>query len=279
VAVAILLWSLGGQQVKPTVTEANSAPGTQSERKFYGSMTEEEKLRFISEAEQQISAMMGDRHVKLSDEAVVAIKTKVDRYFSRASSSSSEPGAEQLKDIYGRAPRYIPSIARAFAARKVPIAIGIYLPMIEAEYRPCFENEIGAKGLFQFLPSTAQQYGVPAGEMCNEQKMTPAAAHYLADRMAELGEDSQSLTLVLLSYNRGPEWVRDTLRDLRNTENFQRNFWTMFAHRNELDETFRRENAGYVPMFFAAAIIGENPDVFGLETPPLSSLAGEVRSL
>jgi hypothetical protein len=91
--------------------------------------------------------------------------------------------------------------------------------------------------------------------------------------MAELGEDSESVTLVLLSYNRGPEWVRNTLRELRGTENYERNFWTLFANRETLDETFRNENAGYVPRFFAAAIIGENPRAFELQMAPLSSLA------
>jgi hypothetical protein len=109
--------------------------------------------------------------------------------------------------------------------------------------------------------------------MCDVEKMAPAAAHYIADRMAELGEDSQSLTLVLLSYNRGPESVRDDLRELRDIENYQRNFWTLFAHRDKLDEQFRKESAWYVPAFFAAAIIGENPKAFDLPTPPLSMLA------
>ena len=91
------------------------------------------------------------------------------------------------------------------------------------------------------------------------EKMTPAAAHYIADQMAELGEDSESMTLVLLSYNRGAPWVRETLREVRDTEDYERNFWTLLAHQDKLDESFRNESAGYVPNFFAAAIIGENP--------------------
>ncbi len=167
-------------------------------------------------------------------------------------------------------------IARSFAARKIPIVVGIYLPMIESEYKPCFENQIGATGLFQFLPSTAKNYGVARADMCDVEKMTPAAAHYIADRMAELGEDSETMTLVLLSYNQGPGWVTDTLRQLRETANYQRNFWTIYANRNKLGENFRQE-AGYVPSFFAAAIIGENPKNFGLSTPALSTLAKESR--
>ena len=92
--------------------------------------------------------------------------------------------------------------------------------------------------------------------------------------MAELGDDSQSMTLVLLSYNRGAEAVRDALRQLRESDqNYERNFWTLFANRDKLGETFQKESANYVPGFFAVAIIGENPEVFELGTPPLSSLA------
>jgi hypothetical protein len=109
--------------------------------------------------------------------------------------------------------------------------------------------------------------------MCNVEKMAPAAAAFVADHMAELGDDSESMTLVLLSYNRGAGWVRTTLRELRDTEDYERNFWTLFAHRDKLDQSFRNESAGYVPSFFAAAIIGENPGTFGLTTPALSTVA------
>ena len=154
----------------------------------------------------------------------------------------------------------------------LPIFIGIYLPVIESSYRPCFENAYGSKGLFQFLPQTAKIYDVAPGEMCDAEKMAPAAAHYIADHMAELGDDAESMTLVLLSYNTGAQWVRNTLRELRDADDYQRNFWTLFAHRAQLNESFQNEGASYVPNFFAAAIIGENPERFGLATPPLSSI-------
>ncbi len=250
-----------------TISEAPATTG-----KLYKQMSEVERLSFIDQQEQRISTMMGDRPVKLNEEALRAIKGYVDRYLARNRSTSTEPGEESLIAVYARARPYVPLIARSFAARKVPVVIGIYLPVIESAYRNCYENGFGAKGLFQFLPQTAEQYGVAPRDMCDVEKMTPAAAHYIADRMAELGEDSESVTLVLLSYNRGPEWVRHTLRELRDTENYERNFWTLFAHRDRLDDTFRDENAGYVPNFFAAAIIGENPETFEMPMPPLSTL-------
>ena len=233
-------------------------------------MNETEQLTFVREQEQRISAMMGDRPAKLNHEALQVIKQYVDRYAARRERVGDE---ETLDDIYARAPQYIPLIARSFGARRVPVIIGIYLPVIESAYRPCFENSFGSKGLFQFLPQTAKRYGVSYEEMCDTEKMTPAAAHYMADHMAELGDDAESMTLVLLSYNTGATWVRTSLRELRNAGDYQRNFWTLFSHRDELGENFRQEGAWYVPNFFAAAIIGENPKTFGLLLPPLSSLA------
>ena len=251
-----------------TVLHVNVPP------KPYLQMTEVEKLAFVEAQEQRISNMMGDRPVKLNDEALRVIKAHVDRYAAREDSSKLKPDQENLRDVYARAPEYIPIITRAFTERKIPIVVGVYLPMIESAYTPCYENQVGAKGLFQFLPGTAEQYGVPRAEMCDVRKMAPAAAHYIADRMAELGDDAQSMTLVLLSYNRGPDAVRDSLRRLRETDaNYERNFWTLFANRDKLDETFQKESAAYVPEFFAAAIVGENPEAFDLRIPALSSFA------
>jgi membrane-bound lytic murein transglycosylase MltF len=241
--------------------------------KLYTRMTEEEKLAFIHREEQRISAAMGDSPASLSDDALRAIKAHVDSYVARMTSASNDPGRDDLRSVYVRALPHLPLIARSFTARKVPLLVGIYLPMIESEFQPCFESSIGAKGIFQFLPTTARQYGVAPEDMCDVEKMTPAAAHYIADRMAELGDDAESMTLVLLSYNRGAEWVRDTLRRVRETGGYERNFWTLFANRDKLGDAFKKE-AGYVPRFFAAAIIGENPETFDLRMPPLSALAG-----
>ncbi len=245
-------------------------------KKIYSQMSEAEQLRFVDEQEQRISGQMGERPAKLNDEALRAIKKQIDFYLT-ARATSSHPDDEMLPAAYRRAPTYIPVIAKAFSERRIPTVIGIYLPMLESAYKPCAESSFGAKGLFQFMPQTAQHYGVTRDEMCDVNKMAPAAAHYLADRMAELGSDSQSMTLVLLSYNQGTNSVLDGLRQLReNNVNFERNYWTLFANRNRLSQDFR-QSAGYVPGFFALAIIGENPEAFEVGMPPLSSLVSEAK--
>lgn len=252
---------------------ANAPAVYSTSNKLYAEMSDAEQRLFIDEQAQRISAMMGGQREKLNQEALGAIKRYVDYYTSPR--DLNQPQGEDLRVVYARAVPYVPLIAREFAARKVPVIVGVYLPMIESGYRACVESSMGAKGLFQFLPQTAMHYGVAPEEMCDVEKMTPAAAHYVADRMAELGDDSESMTLVLLSYNRGAEAVRSALRRLRTTDNYERNFWTLYANRDKLDDEFRNEGVGYVPNFFAAAIIGENPRNFGLQTAPFSTLTGQ----
>ena len=254
----------------PRQAATNASVPVASTERSYVEMTDAEQLAFIAAQEQRISTMMGDRAGKLDEEALRAIQKQVDYYVSR----DSESGAESLNSIYARAHPYLPIIARSFTARKVPVIIGIYLPMIESAYQPCYESPIGAKGLFQFLPQTARHYDVASGELCDVEKVAPAAAHYIADHMADLGDDAESMTLVLLSYNTGSNWVRGSLRQLRNSDDYERTFWMLFKNRERLDESFRNEGAGYVPMFFAAAIVGENPRNFGLQMAPLSTLTG-----
>ena len=259
----------GATDTPTTNAPANALPAP---AKLYARMSEREQLAFIDAQEQRISALMGERPARLDEDSLRAIKRHVDAYVARTGSTSDGLGKDDLRLVFTRAMPHVPLIARSFEARKVPVIVGIYLPIIESEYRECYVSSKGAKGMFQFLPNTARTYGVAPEEMCDAAKMTPAAARYIADRMAELGDDSQSMTLVMLSYNRGAEGVRNALRRLRAAGDFERNFWTLYARRDQLGDTFSDENTAYVPLFFAAAIIGENPQTFDLPTPPLSSL-------
>jgi hypothetical protein len=77
--------------------------------------------------------------------------------------------------------------------------------------------------------------------------------------------------LALLAYNRGEEKTARDLKVLLNDQNKRCSICALTADRSKLDETFRTESVFYVPRFFAAAIVGENPQTFGLQAQPLSS--------
>jgi hypothetical protein len=236
-------------------------------------MSEQEKLDFIEDRARHVSMMMGNRPYAFNDDVLRYIKQYVDAYARRVGNNSTRLWGEDLRFMFARArERYSPHIVRAFNAQGVPPVVGIYLVVIETEYHNIrSENFAGAAGLFQFIGPTARGYGVDPAERTNVAKMAPAAAAYMADRIAEFGPDSMSVALAIAGYNRSPDSVRRDLHDVLNSENKERSFWTLVANSNKLDHYFQGENIKYVPKFFAAAIVGENPWAFGLDMQPLST--------
>ena len=75
----------------------------------------------------------------------------------------------------------------------------------------------------------------------------------------------------LLSYNRGSQNTQRDLELVLDGQNKDCSICALTAARTKLDKTFQDEGVHYVPRFFAAAIIGENPQVFDLQMQPLSS--------
>ena len=244
--------------------------------KLYLQMTEEERFDFIEQRARHVSRMIGSGTYEFSKQSLGYIKQYVDAYARRVGNGSKATWAEDLNSVFARAQRYSPTIIRAFNGRRIPPAIGLYLVAIETEYTNFSqENEAGAAGLFQFIPSTAEAYGVPAKERTNVDKMSEAAAHYIADRIAEFGTDPMSVALCIAGYNRSPDSVRSDLQSVMNSTNKERSFWTLVTNSNKLDKWFQGENIKYVPKYFAAAVVGETPWAFGLTMKqPLSTCTG-----
>lgn len=239
--------------------------------KLYRQMTPEEQLEFIDRRARHVSLMMSSREYAFTPETLAYIKEYVDSYARRAGNNSSALWGEDMRFLLKRASTLTPGIVRAFRQRGVPPVVGLYIAMIETEYRECLVSPVGAKGLFQFMPETARGYGVDPDDRCNVDKMAPAAARYIKDRVAEFGTDAMSVALGIAGYNRSPDSIRRDLHDVIDPANKERSFWTLIANKTELDHFFQKENVRYVPKFFAAAIVGETPKAFGIQMKPLST--------
>lgn len=244
--------------------------------KLYLQMSEEEQYEFIERRARHVSRMISNGTYEFSRPSISYIKQYVDAYARRVGNGSKATWGEDLNSVFGRGQKYAPMIIQAFNARRIPPAIGLYLVVVETEYTNFSqENEAGAAGLFQFIPSTAELYGVPANQRTNIDKMSKAAAHYVADRIAEFGTDPMSVALCIAGYNRSPDSVRSDLQSVMNSANKERSFWTLVTNSNKLDKWFQGENIKYVPKYFAAAVVGETPWAFGLRMKqPLSTFTG-----
>jgi len=231
-----------------------------------------EQSDYVEQQSRHVADMIGKRPCTFTPEVLNLIKYWVDAYGRRVGNTQNGLWREDLRAVFKRATRYTPLIIREFRKKEINEVIGVYIPMIETEYNNiCYENRAGAMGLFQFTGPTARGMGLDPADRCNVKKMTPIAARYMADRLSEFGTDAVGVSLSIAGYNRSPDSVR---RDLYNTidpNNRERSFWTLVANKGKLDEWFQTENIAYVPRFFAAAIIGENPWDFGIDMNQLST--------
>ncbi len=131
-----------------------------------------------------------------------------------------------------------------------------------------------AKGMWQLIPPTAAQYGLevgpdkdrpvfdPSDKRHDLIRSTKAATAFLADLYAT--KAAASGLLVLASYNYGPARITKNLDDLPNDPQY-RSFWYFYRNRWLPDET-----RNYVFSIIAAALICEDPVLFGYDLGPAS---------
>lgn len=124
-----------------------------------------------------------------------------------------------------------------------------------------------AKGMWQLIPGTAKDQGLelglekdkpvfdPSDQRHDEIRSTQAAAGYLAWLYATKAQASG--LLVIASYNYGSYRIIKKLDELEN-EPRVRNFW--YFYRNQW---LPKETREYVFTILAAALICEDPDLFG----------------
>jgi len=184
---------------------------------------------------------------------------------------SQEPFKDGLRVVYGRASQYVPLVSAEFDEKKVPIAIGIYQAVVESEYRDCLMSDTGPVGIFQFTKATAQQHGLAPKDRCKVDLSSKAAAKYNSKLLSDLGRDHSSWTLAVLSFNQREGLTQLQIRKLAELGSNERNYWAISENRERLSD-YDPSSDRYVRRFFAAAIIGENPEMFGLVTPPLSTI-------
>lgn len=247
----------------------------------YLTMSPEEKRSFIQREAGQVARIIGNRSGEaITPEAVETIKNIVDAYAGRARKIRSN-GKSDLTLLLERGQKNAPYVIRAFNEKGLDPQLGLYLAMIESEYFDCLQSNTGPLGMFQFATKTAQSYGLNAvrgaspsnpDERCQPEPAARAAAGFMKFLIGRYGSGPLSVPLAIASYNSGEGALSTNLSTaMQNAIGEERSFWTLVANKGKLSGQFQKENVRYVPKFFAAAIVGENPQVFGVPLQRLSS--------
>lgn len=256
--------------------------------KTYQNMSEVEKNEYVKIKAEKVARIIGNNSGEsIPPEAIAQIRQWLDGYVRRIRSSRKNDCStggwlsSDTVSIMERAKENAPFIVREFNSQDVSPYVGLYLAFIESEHCPCLQSPTGPLGLFQFTQATGRAHGLSVrsgaspsnpDERCDKDAAAKAAASYMKSLTARIGTGSLSIPLAIASYNSGEGGLGKNLKTaLTANESQERSFWTLVANKQILVEQFKSENIKYVPKFFGAAIIGENPKDFGINLLPLSS--------
>ncbi|MGH9946334.1 MAG: FHA domain-containing protein [Pyrinomonadaceae bacterium] len=255
--------------------------------KQYLSMSDTERRQYLAEKAMRIAQIIGNNSSEaIPDAAIDKIKGFADGYAKRANVTplGGCRFGDNLQATYERASKNAPFIVKAFNEKGTDPRIGLYLAMIESEHCVCLQSPTGPLGMFQFTYATAKLHFTPSegvvkgatisnpDDRCKPQPAARAAASYMKALTGRYGTGPSSVPLAIGSYNSGEGGLSSNLvKALESNTGLPRDFWTLISKGEILSKQFQAENFKYVPKFFAAAIIGENPQDFGLKLQPLST--------
>ena len=131
-------------------------------------------------------------------------------------------------------------IERTLRRRGLPTDLK-YIAVIESALNTQAESHAGARGLWQFMPDTATEFGLDSLTVTDPAKSTEAAARYLRQLHRMFRGDWQ---LALAAYNAGPGRVGAIVRQHQRETGAYPTFW-------DIHDALPRETQAYVPRFIA----------------------------
>lgn len=152
----------------------------------------------------------------------------------------SEKMPVKMAHILGLCQYYMPIFEDIFNRYDIPQELKA-MAVIESALNPTAVSRAGAKGMWQFMYSTAKMYGLHIDSFVDERldpvKSAEAAAQYLQDSYEIFGD----WNLAIASYNCGAGNVNKAIR----RSGGKRAFWDIWPY-------LPRETRGYVPAFVGA---------------------------
>jgi len=178
----------------------------------------------------------------------IVINDKVEYFIRYFKSKKKRFFSESLS----RSGRYIPLIKEIFRKENLPPELA-YLALIESGFKINAYSKARAYGLWQFMKGTGRKYGLRidfwVDERRDPEKSTIAAARYLKD----LYNMFNSWELAIAAYNAGELRIQRAIKRYKT-----RDFWKLSKKRY-----IPLETKNFVPKFFAAVLIAENPEKYG----------------
>ncbi|MFC4161323.1 LysM peptidoglycan-binding domain-containing protein [Chitinimonas lacunae] len=163
---------------------------------------------------------------------------------------------EYLQRVIERSRRYLYFIVSEVERRGMPTEVAL-LPIVESAFDPKAESFARASGMWQFIPSTGQRYGLERTWWYDGRRDVMAATYAALDYLQDLYNLFGDWHLALAAYNWGEGGVGRAVAKSR-AKGLEGDFDSIKKP---------RETENYVPKLIAIRNIIANPSAYGVTVP------------
>ena len=251
----------------------------QAQSKSFLAMTEQEKAEYVAVKVDEITDKISGKKYPFDANFQAQVSRSVEAYARRAGNNQKTGFGQDLNLVMQRGSEYAPTINGAFDKNGVSRLSGLYISMIESEFNNSLVSPTGGSGAFILTAAQARKYGMTKKDITVLSKSAEVAARLLAENQNYFAEHKMKEFLAILAWNYTVKKVNFNInfKFMSDSKNMACPICGLSENPKRFDRQFQTEAFKYIPKFLAAAIVGENPADFGLNTKPLSTLGTENR--
>ncbi|WP_372592146.1 LysM peptidoglycan-binding domain-containing protein [Guyparkeria sp.] len=169
---------------------------------------------------------------------------------------------EYLREVSERAEPYLYMIVEKLEAADLPLELTL-LPVVESAYLPGALSSSSAAGIWQFIPSTGDYFGLERDTFYDGRRdieaSTEAAVTYFSQLRGMFDDDWST---VIAAYNGGQGTLFNAIRYNRE-RNRPTDFWSL--------TNLRKETRDYPARLFALVKIFSEPEKYGFSPHPIKN--------
>lgn len=166
---------------------------------------------------------------------------------------ASPRGREIVEMGLERAGRYRAMIESTLKKEGLPLDL-IYLAQAESAFKPRAVSSKGARGIWQFMPYSGEEYGLHRTYYVDQRDDPIAATEAAAETLRDLYQSFGDWYLAMAAYNSGPMNVTRAVERTGYAD-----FWQL-QQRNALPE----QTKNYVPIILALTLVAKDPGLYGI---------------
>jgi len=167
---------------------------------------------------------------------------------------------DYIERVVDRARPYLHYIVDQIEERNMPLEIAL-LPVVESSFQPFAYSHGRAAGLWQFIPSTGEVYGLKQTWWYDGRRDVIESTRAALDYLEKLHDDFEDWHLALAAYNSGEGTVGRAIKRNRKAGKAT-DFWSL---------DLPKETSAYVPKLMAISTLVADPQAYDITLSPIDN--------